>query len=118
MISEEKTMIDRNKFLALAAVLALSAGGLAACSGEREAEAETGVYEAEVKTEAPESMVSDQQLQNSADAAAAAAATGASATTTGGMAAPAGDMPATGAAAAGGAAAPAAGAATPAEPAH
>ena len=33
VISGEKTMIDRTKLLALAAVMALSAGGLAACSG-------------------------------------------------------------------------------------
>ena len=45
-------------WLAGAAVLALSLGTVA-CSGEREAEAETGASEAEVKTDQPESVVSD-----------------------------------------------------------
>jgi hypothetical protein len=68
-------MIQRAKaFASVTAALALSMGALAAC-GEREAESETPVAEAEVKTEMPEEVVSDQQLQNTADAAAAGAST-------------------------------------------
>ena len=68
-------MIQRAKaFVSVTAALALSMGALAAC-GDREAESETPVAEAEVKTEMPEEVVSDQQLQNTADAAAANAST-------------------------------------------
>ena len=68
-------MIQRAKaFVSVGAALALSMGALAAC-GDREAESETPVAEAEVKTELPEQVVSDQQLQNTADAAAANAST-------------------------------------------
>lgn len=80
-------MIDRTKLLAAAAVLALSAGGLAACNGERKAESETGAAEAEVKTDQPEAVVSDQSLQNAADNAASAATTGTDASATTGAAA-------------------------------
>jgi hypothetical protein len=69
-------MIPRSKtWLSIGAALALSAGSLAACSGEREAESETPVAEAEVKTDLPEEAMSDAQLQGAADAAAAAAST-------------------------------------------
>ena len=68
-------MIQRAKaFASVGAALALSMGALAAC-GDREAESETPVVEAEVTTELPEQVVSDQQLQNTADAAAATAST-------------------------------------------
>jgi uncharacterized lipoprotein len=56
--------------IALASVLAL-----AACSKERKAEADTGTAEATVKTEAPESVVPDAQLQQQAQQAATAAST-------------------------------------------
>lgn len=45
------------------------------CSDERTAEADTPVSEAEVSTDLPESVVSDQQLQATANAAADIAAT-------------------------------------------
>lgn len=53
------------------ATLALlgAAAALAACGG-REAESETPVAEAEVETELPESVVSDEQLQATANVAA------------------------------------------------
>ena len=54
-----------------AAVAALSACG----DGERSAEADTAVSEAEVSTELPESVVSDEQLEATANAAAEIAAT-------------------------------------------
>lgn len=54
-----------------AAVLLL--GGLAACDDTREAESETPVAEAEVQTELPQTVVSDDALQQTADEAAAAA---------------------------------------------
>jgi hypothetical protein len=58
------------------AALALAAAGLlAACDNKREAEAKVGGAEAEVSTTLPESQVTDQQLQNTAEGAAAAAAT-------------------------------------------
>ena len=69
------------KHLANSARLALtaaSAGALmlvAGCDNERTAEADTPVSEAEVSTELPETVVSDEQLQASADAAAQVAAT-------------------------------------------
>ena len=64
-------MMQRAKALAsVGAAMALSMGALAAC-GDREAESETPVAEAEVQTDLPEEVVSDQQLQNTADAAAA-----------------------------------------------
>jgi hypothetical protein len=52
------------------ALLALSACG----EGDREAEAETPVSEAEVSTQLPESVVSDEQLEATANAAADIAA--------------------------------------------
>ena len=55
-----------------AAVLA-SVAALAACGGKREAESATPVAEAEVSTSQPESAISDQALQNTADQAAVAA---------------------------------------------
>ena len=61
-------------WLSITAAMALSMGALAAC-GDREAESETPVAEAEVKTDLPESAVSDSQLQATADQAAAAAST-------------------------------------------
>ena len=61
-------------WLSIATALALTAGTVAAC-GDREAESETPVAEAEVKTDLPESAVSDSQLQATADQAAAAAST-------------------------------------------
>ena len=60
--------------LAATAALAL-AGLLAACGGERKAEADVGNATAEVTTDLPESQVTDQQLENTAVGAAAAAAT-------------------------------------------
>ncbi len=87
-------MIQRAKaFASVGAALALSMGALAAC-GDREAESETPVAEAEVKTELPEQVVSDQQLQNTADAAAATASTPPAAVPATGAT---GAMPATGA---------------------
>ena len=59
-------------------VIALSLTGalcLTACSKERKAEADTGTAEATVKTEAPESVVPDAQLQQQAQQAATAAST-------------------------------------------
>lgn len=47
---------------------------LSGCDGERKAEADTPVSEAEVRTELPESVVSDDQLQTSAEVAADIAA--------------------------------------------
>ena len=84
-------MIQRAKaFVSVGAALALSVGALAAC-GDREAESETPVAEAEVATELPEEVVSDQQLQNTADAAAANASMApATVPATGTAAAPAG----------------------------
>ena len=61
-------------WISIAAALALTAGTVAAC-GDREAESETPVAEAEVKTDLPEAAVSDAQLQATADQAAAAAST-------------------------------------------
>lgn len=62
-------------YLKFAAPLALGAL-LAACGDqEREASAEMAGAEAEVSTELPEEQVSDQQLQNAAEGAAAAVAT-------------------------------------------
>ena len=46
---------------------------LVACGGKREAESKTPVAEAEVSTSQPESAISDQALQNTADQAAVAA---------------------------------------------
>ena len=58
----------------LAAILA-AAAALAACGNdERQAEAETPVSEAEVSTELPESVVSDEALNATAEAAADVAA--------------------------------------------
>ena len=68
-------MMERAKaWASVGAALALSMGALAAC-GDREAESETPIAEAEVSTELPEQVVSDQQLQGTADAAAANAST-------------------------------------------
>ena len=59
------------------ALVAVSAAlvAMSACGGERSAEADTPVSEAEVSTELPESVVSDEQLQATANAAAELAAT-------------------------------------------
>ena len=59
----------------LAAVGSASLIVLAACDSERSAEADTPVSEAEVTTELPESAVSDEQLQATANVAADMAAT-------------------------------------------
>ena len=67
----------RNTFRGLA-VAALVAGAVtvSACGeGDRTAEAETPVSEAEVSTELPEGVVSDQELQATANAAAEIVAT-------------------------------------------
>lgn len=54
--------------------LALGAGALAACgNGERTAQAETSVAEAEVSTTMPEAAVPDAQLEAAANQAAAEA---------------------------------------------
>lgn len=67
-------MLIKTALPALAALLA--AGALAACgNNEREAEAQVGGAEAEVTTTLPESQVTDEQLQNTAEGAATAAAT-------------------------------------------
>ncbi|HEX8570362.1 MAG TPA: hypothetical protein VF699_10635 [Caulobacteraceae bacterium] len=92
-------MIQRAKaFASVGAALALSMGALAAC-GDREAESETPVAEAEVKTELPEEVVSDQQLQNTADAAAATASTPPASVPAGGTMGAPGTPPMSGAAA-------------------
>ena len=58
-----------------AAILPIALAGLAACDdGERTAESETPVSEAEVSTELPETVVSDATLNAAADAAANIAA--------------------------------------------
>jgi hypothetical protein len=56
--------------LTAAAVFAL---GLAACDNTREAEATTGTATAEVETDAPNSVISDAELQAEAQKAATAA---------------------------------------------
>ena len=56
-------------------LIGLGAASLAACGGDREAEAETPVAEAEISTELPESVVSDNQLQATANAASQVAST-------------------------------------------
>jgi len=61
--------------LGVGAALLAGASLLAACGDKREAEAETPTAEAEVTTTLPESQVSDQQLQNAAEGAAAMAET-------------------------------------------
>lgn len=53
--------------------VALGALAMAACSGERSAEVEGEVAEAEVTTELPEEMVSDEELEDLAAQAAAGA---------------------------------------------
>lgn len=61
---------------AISAAALLAAGLLAACGDkERTAEANVGGAEAEVSTTLPESQVTDQQLQNTAEGAATAAST-------------------------------------------
>ena len=67
-------MIDSRNFTR-ALFIGLGAAALAACSGDRQAEGETPVAEAEVSTELPESVVSDNQLEATANAAAQAAST-------------------------------------------
>lgn len=57
------------------AVILCGVLSLSACSKERKAEADTGTAEATVKTEAPESVVPDAQLQQQAQQAATAAST-------------------------------------------
>ena len=66
-----------SRMIGMSALLAASAA-LAACDDGREAEAETPVAEAEVSTELPETVVSDAELQEAADAAAVGASEGAS----------------------------------------
>lgn len=61
----------------VAALFAASAG-LAACDDTREAEAETPVAEAEVETELPEAVVSEEELEQAAEGAAADVSQGAS----------------------------------------
>ena len=58
-------MVRISTFLIPCAAIALTA-----CQGERTAEAETPVAEAEVSTELPESVVSDRALEATANAAA------------------------------------------------
>lgn len=82
----------RTPLLAAAAVCAGLA--LSACSNEREAEAKVGGAEAEVTTTLPESQVTDQQLQNTAEGAAAAAATAQGSSTAVVVSPPATDAPA------------------------
>jgi hypothetical protein len=53
----------------------LAALGLAACSQERKATADTGTAEATVSTDAPPAAVPDSQLQSQAQQAATAAST-------------------------------------------
>lgn len=60
---------------ARALFVGLGAAALAACGGDREAEGETPVAEAEVSTELPESVISENQLEATANAAAQAAST-------------------------------------------
>lgn len=64
----------KTAYIALAAAGVL-AFGLAACSPERKAEADTGTAKAVVTTEAPASTVPDSQLQQQAQQAATAAST-------------------------------------------
>lgn len=66
---------SHNRFLARTATASIAASiALSGCEGERQAEANTAVSEAEVSTELPESVVSDDQLQTSAEVAANLAA--------------------------------------------
>lgn len=60
------------KIAATAAILPVALAGLAACgdAGERTAEAETPVSEAEVTTELPNTVVTDATLNAAAEAAA------------------------------------------------
>lgn len=58
----------------LAAIGSASLIAVTGCDGERRAEADTPVSEAEVTTELPESAVSDQQLETAANVAAEMAA--------------------------------------------
>ena len=57
----------------IAPALAVGALSLAACGGERTAEVETATAEAEVSTELPEEMISDEELEDLASQAAAGA---------------------------------------------
>lgn len=68
-----------SRAIGMAALFAASAA-LAACDDSREAEAETPVAEAEVETELPETVLSDAELQDTAEAAAESASEGASET--------------------------------------
>ena len=54
-------------------IVALGALSLAACGGDRSAEAQTPTAEAEVETDLPEEVVSDEELQDLANQAAAGA---------------------------------------------
>ena len=68
-------MISRQRMVWRSIFIALGAASLAACGGDREAEAETPVAEAEVSTELPETVVSDNRLEATANAAAQVAST-------------------------------------------
>lgn len=68
-------MAFRQRMLCRSVLTALGAASLAACGGDREAEAETPVAEAEVSTELPETVVSDNRLEATANAAAQVAST-------------------------------------------
>ena len=68
-------MASRKLTLSRTILIGLGAASLAACGGDREAEAETPVAEAEISTELPESVVSDNQLEATANAAAQVAST-------------------------------------------
>lgn len=68
------SIISREMGWPLAAIGSASLIALSGCDNERSAEADTPVSEAEVTTELPESAVSDEQLQMSANVAADMAA--------------------------------------------
>ena len=69
------TNLSRAIRLPLAVIGSASLLALGGCDSERQAEADTPVSEAEVRTDLPESAVSDEQLQTSANIAADMAAT-------------------------------------------
>lgn len=67
--------MKRNHIITVALTGPFAAASLVACGGDREASAETGVAEAEVSTELPETVISDERLQATAEGAAAVAST-------------------------------------------